>query len=76
MEMNDVIQCFNCHNEFAHSDQEIHQARLLLIKALSENMTFETYLGLFEEYMDSRNMGEDEKEIQRNRICKVEMYFE
>ena len=39
-------------------------------------MTFETYLGLFEEYMDSRNMGEDEKEIQRNRICKVEMYFE
>jgi len=76
MEMNDVIQCFNCHNEFAHSDQEIRQARLLLIKALSENMTFETYLGLFEECMDSRNMSEGEKEIQRNRICNVEMYFE
>jgi hypothetical protein len=72
----DIALCFNCNNEFASSDQEIHQARLLLIEALSKNVTFETYLGLLEKYMDSRNMDEDEKESQRDRILNLEVYFE
>ncbi len=76
MDNKDIAKCFNCNNEFAHSDQEIHEARLLLINALQENMTFEKFKQVIGEYMRSRKMTEEEQEKQMERVYDVENYFE
>ena len=76
MEISDIVQCFNCNNEFAHSDEEIRYARILLIKALQENITYEKYIEFVTKYMESRSMREEEKEVQLERISNLETYFE
>lgn len=76
MDRREIAQCFNCNNEFANSDEEIHMARIMLIQALQANITFEAYSQAIRDYMESRGMSEEDIEKQQDRVCNLEVYFE
>lgn len=50
--------------------------RILLAKALQENKTFEEFVQIFREYMQSRQMSEEEQKQEMELALNVKYYFE
>ena len=50
--------------------------RILLANALQENKTFEEFVQIFKEYMQSRKMTEEEQKQQMELALNVKYYFE
>lgn len=48
----------------------------MLAKALQENKTFEEFVQIFREYMQSRQMSEEEQKQEMELALNVKYYFE